>query len=107
MRTFAEGVSSGRCCPCSGAIKEGKIDWAGARADEGTWARWFVRGERRSAAFKKSQRRRKLVEEFFGWVKTVAGMRRARHVGCEKIGQCFELAAAAYNLVRMRKLLAA
>ncbi|MBX3389794.1 MAG: IS5 family transposase [Phycisphaeraceae bacterium] len=89
------------------AIKEGKIDWASTRADEGTWARWFVRGERRSAAFKKSQRRRKLVEEFFGWVKTVAGMRRARHVGREKIGQCFELAAAAYNLVRMRKLLAA
>jgi hypothetical protein len=58
-------------------------------------------------AFKKSQRRRKLVEEFFGWVKTVAGWRRARHVGRAKIGQCFELAAAAYTLVRMRTLMAA
>ena len=47
------------------------------------------------------------MEEFFGWVKTVAGMRRARHVGREKIRQCFELAAAAYNLVRMKNLLAA
>lgn len=64
-------------------------------------------GEQRSAAFRKSQRRRKLVEEFFGWAKTVAGMRRARHVGREKIKQCFDLAAAAYNLVRMTNLLAA
>jgi transposase len=87
------------------AIKSGKIDPLSDRADEGTWARWFVRSEQRRAAFKKSQRRRKLVEEFFGWVKTVAGMRRARHVGREKIRQCFEMAAAAYNLVRMKNLL--
>jgi transposase len=89
------------------AIKSGKIDPTSTRADEGTWARWFVKSEQRRAAFKKSQRRRKLVEEFFGWVKTVAGMRRARHVGREKIRQCFEMAAAAYNLVRMKNLLAA
>ena len=89
------------------AIKSGRIDPLGDRADEGTWARWFVKSEQRRAAFKKSQRRRKLVEEFFGWVKTVAGMRRARHVGRVKIRQCFELAAAAYNLVRMKNLLAA
>jgi hypothetical protein len=37
----------------------------------------------------------------------VAGLRRARHGGREKIRQCFEMAAAAYNLVRMRNLLAA
>jgi transposase len=88
-------------------IKSGKIDPLRDGADEGTWARWFVRSEQRRAAFKKSQRRRKLVEEFFGWAKTVAGMRRARHVGRRKIRQCFELAAAAYNLVRMKNLLAA
>ncbi len=89
------------------AIKSGKIDPLRDSADDGTWARWFVRSEQRRAAFKKSQRRRKLVEEFFGWVKTVAGLRRARHVGRAKIRQCFELAAAAYNLVRMKNLLAA
>ena len=89
------------------AIKAGKIDPLRDSADDGTWARWFVRSGQRRAAFKKSQRRRKLVEEFFGWVKTVAGMRRARHAGREKIRQCFELAAAAYNLVRMKNLLAA
>lgn len=84
------------------AIKGGKIE----PHDEASWARWFVRSGQRAAAFKKSQRRRKLVEEFFGWAKTVAGMRRARHVGREKITQCFEMAAAAYNLVRMKNLLA-
>ena len=89
------------------AIKGGKIDPLSDRADEGTWARWFVKSEQRRAAFKKSQRRRKLVEEFFGWAKTVAGMRRAVHVGRQKIRQCFEMAAAAYNLVRMKNLLAA
>jgi len=88
------------------AIKSGRIDPLRDGADDGTWARWFVRSGQRRAAFKKSQRRRKLVEEFFGWIKTVAGMRRARHVGREKIRQCFEMAAAAYNLVRMKNLLA-
>lgn len=88
------------------AIKAGRIDPTSDHADEGTWARWFTRGEQRRAGFKRSQRRRKLVEEFFGWVKTVAGLRRARHVGRQKIRQCFELAAAAYNLVRMKNLLA-
>lgn len=85
------------------AIKRGRIE----PRDDGSWARWFVRSEQRRAAFKKSQRRRKLVEEFFGWAKTVAGLRRARHAGRVKIRQCFEMAAAAYNLVRMRNLLAA
>ncbi|MCL4211963.1 MAG: IS5 family transposase [Phycisphaeraceae bacterium] len=89
------------------AIKSGRIDPMSERSDQGTWARWFVRQEQRRAGFRTSQRRRKLVEEFFGWVKTVAGLRRARHVGREKITQCFELAAAAYNLVRMRTLTAA
>lgn len=53
-----------------------------------------------------SQRCRKKLEEGFGWCKTIAGLARARHVGRWKIAQQFDLAAAAYNLVRMRKLLA-
>lgn len=85
------------------AIKSGRID----PGDDNSWARWFVRREQRRSGFRTSQRRRKLIEEFFGWVKTVAGLRRARHVGREKVRQCFELAAAAYNLVRMRTLMAA
>ena len=54
-----------------------------------------------------SQRRRKLVEEFFGWAKGVAGLRKVKLRGREKVGWLFTLAAAAYNLVRMRNLMAA
>jgi len=53
-----------------------------------------------------SQRKRKRVEECFGWLKTIALMRKVRHRGIEKVGWIFTFAAAAYNLVRMRNLLA-
>ncbi len=53
-----------------------------------------------------SQRKRKRIEECFGWLKTIALMRKVRHRGLEKVGWMFTFAAAAYNLVRMRKLLA-
>jgi transposase len=53
-----------------------------------------------------SQRCRKKVEEAFGWFKTVAGLCRTRLVGRWKIKQQMQLAAAAYNLVRIRKLAA-
>jgi transposase len=53
-----------------------------------------------------SQKKRKRVEECFGWLKTIALMRKVRHRGIEKVGWVFTFAAAAYNLVRMRKLLA-
>lgn len=56
--------------------------------------------------YRLSQRARKKVEEGIGWCKTIAGLARARHVGRWKIKQQLDLAAAAYNLVRMRKLLA-
>ncbi len=51
-----------------------------------------------------SQRKRKLVEEFFGWLKTVAGQRKTKYRGIWRVGWIFTLAAAAYNLVRMRNL---
>ena len=51
-----------------------------------------------------SQRKRKRVEEIFGWLKTVGGMRKLRHRGVELEGWMFTLAAAAYNLVRIRNL---
>jgi hypothetical protein len=54
-----------------------------------------------------SQRRRKGVEGFFGWAKVVAGLRKVKLRGQEKVGWLFPLAAAAYNLVRMRNLMAA
>jgi len=52
-----------------------------------------------------SQRKRKRIEESFGWLKTIALMRKVRHRGIFKVGWVFTFAAAAYNLVRMRNLL--
>lgn len=60
----------------------------------------------RHAGYAISQRRRKIVEEFFGWLKTVAGQRKTKYRGLWRVGWAFTLAAAAYNLVRMRSLLA-
>ena len=54
-----------------------------------------------------SQRCRKKIEEGIGWIKTVAGLARSRWVGRWKLRQMAELAAAAYNLLRMRKLVPA
>jgi len=51
-----------------------------------------------------SQRKRKRIEECFGWIKTVALLRKVRHRGIFKVGWVFTFAAAAYNLVRMRNL---
>jgi len=51
-----------------------------------------------------SQRKRKRIEECFGWLKTIALLRRVRHRGIFKVGWVFTFAAAAYNLVRMRNL---
>jgi transposase len=53
-----------------------------------------------------SQRKRKRIEESFGWLKDIALMRKVRHRGIHKVGWVFTFAAAAYNLVRMRNLLA-
>ena len=53
-----------------------------------------------------SQRKRKRIQESFGWLKTIALMRKVRHRGIHKVGWVFTFAVAAYNLVRMRNLLA-
>jgi transposase len=51
-----------------------------------------------------SQRRRKLIEQVFGWIKTVGGMRKTRHRGVPLVQWMFVFTAAAYNLVRIRNL---
>jgi transposase len=51
-----------------------------------------------------SQRARKRVEEIFGWIKTVGGLRKTRHRGRRRVAWMFTFAVAAYNLVRMRNL---
>lgn len=53
-----------------------------------------------------SQRKRKRVEEIFGWLKTVGGLRKLRHCGLDLVDWLFTFALAAYNLVRIRNLTA-
>ncbi len=97
-------------------------------ADKGYDAREFVNGVRalkvtphiaakrrgsvidgrttRHASYAISQRRRKLVEEPFGWMKVIGGLRKLRHRGAARVAAIFTFTAAAYNLVRLRSLLA-
>lgn len=51
-----------------------------------------------------SQRKRKLVEQAFGWMKTVGPLRKLHHRGGPRVAWIFTFAAAAYNLVRLRTL---
>jgi transposase len=69
-------------------------------------ARRRMRRRQRTRGYRLSQRCRKKIEEAFGWIKTVATLARTKLVGRWKITQQMHLAAAAYNLVRMRKLAA-
>lgn len=59
------------------------------------------------AGYRISQKKRKRIEECFGWLKTVALLRKMRHRGTLKVDWMFTFACAAYNLVRMRNLMAA
>jgi transposase len=59
----------------------------------------------RHAGYVVSQRKRKLVEQGFGWMKTVGGLRKLRHRGGPLITWIFTFTAAAYNIVRLRRLL--
>lgn len=59
----------------------------------------------RHAGYEVSQRKRKRVEEIFGWLKTVALLRKTRHRGRKLVGWVFVFGLAVYNLVRMRNLL--
>jgi transposase len=59
----------------------------------------------RHAGYDRSQKKRKRIEECFGWLKDIALMRKLKHRGLFKVGWIFTFAAAAYNLVRMRKLI--
>jgi len=58
----------------------------------------------RHPGYEVSQRKRKLVEQMFGWAKTVGLMRKTRHRGTERVDWMFIFTAAAFNLVRMRNL---
>jgi transposase len=59
----------------------------------------------RHPGYAASQRIRKRIEEVFGWIKTVAGLRKTKLRGLDKVDWAFAFTAAAYNLVRLPKLL--
>jgi hypothetical protein len=61
----------------------------------------------RHPGYAASQRIRKRIEEGFGWMKTIAGLRKTEYRGLEKVRRAFTLAAAAYNSIRLSKLMSA
>ena len=70
----------------------------------GVKARRTMQNRMKTKAYKLSQKCRKKIEEGFGWLKTIAGLGRSRVVGLWKLQQLMQIGAAAYNLIRMRKL---
>ena len=60
----------------------------------------------RHGGYAVSQRIRKRIEEAFGWIKTIGGQHKSRFRGRNRVGWAFTFAAAAYNLVRLPKLIA-
>jgi hypothetical protein len=61
----------------------------------------------RHSGYRISTIKRKRIEEPFGWIKTVGGLRKTQHRGRGLVEWFFVLTAAAYNLVRIPKILAA
>jgi IS5 family transposase len=58
----------------------------------------------RHAGYEKSRERRKRIEQIFGWLKTVGGLRKTRHRGRALVESVFTFACAVYNLIRIAKL---
>jgi Transposase DDE domain len=61
----------------------------------------------RHAGYRLSQRARHRIEEVFAWVKTIAGQSKTKYRGLDRVRWHFTLATAAYNLIRLPKLLGA
>lgn len=70
----------------------------------GVQARHRMKERQATVGYQLSQKCRKKVEEVFGWLKEIGELGRSRVVGRWKIRQLWEIGAAAYNLIRLRKL---
>ena len=81
---------------------DGRVSKLGVRRGSGVDGRTM-----RHAGYAASQRARKRIEDVFGWIKSAAGLRQTKHRERERVGWRFDLAAAAYNLIRLPRLLAA
>ena len=91
-RTFVQGLRKLNVIPHAVPMSNRHIDGL----DERTF---------RHKSFLKSQRKRKLIEQCFGWFKTVAGYRKTRYRGVATNQLISQFLASAYNLVRMTKLM--
>ncbi len=60
----------------------------------------------RHAGYAVSQRKRKRVEQSFGWMKMIGMLKKVKLRGIEKVGWLFTFTGAAYNLCRLRNLMA-
>jgi transposase len=69
------------------------------------WRNWLTPQERDDPGFKPSQRKRKLVEKVFGWMKQDRMLRQVKLRGLRRVDWFFRMAAAAHNLLRICKLL--
>ncbi len=81
-------------------IPEGPID----PDAKGAEARSRARERMGTPEYALSQRKRKRIEEIFGWAKEIGGMRRSRHVDRWKLTQKALIVGAAYNLLRLARL---
>jgi transposase len=100
VRAFIEGLRAHRVTPHIAIDGNVRIN--------GTPRRTAIdRRTTRHPGYATSQRIRKRIEEGFGWIKTTGNLAKTRHRGLQRVGWAFTLTAAAYNLVRIPKLLAA
>lgn len=88
------------------ACKSSKRIEAPDESNIGLMARRANQRRRRNKGYQVSQRKRKLDEEVFGWLKQYGGLRRARVCRRWKIQQCAEMSLSALNLIRITRLLA-
>lgn len=68
------------------------------------WINWLTQSERNDSGYAISQRKRKLVEKVFGWMKQ-GRLRQVKVRGLRRVDWLFQLAAAAHNLLRMSRLI--
>jgi|SRR5579859_131664 len=92
--TFLEGLGGLAVIPHVAEYRENKH-----------WPNWLKASERQHPGYEMSLKKRKLVEKVFGWIKSIAGLSKTKFRGTRRVNWVFQLAAAAYNLVRLEKLL--
>jgi transposase len=87
---FVQGCREAGVAPHVAEVKDRKVEGFDQRT--------------KKSGYEKSQRIRKRIEEIFGWMKTVGGLRKTRYRGVERTNACGQIVAASYNLLRLAKL---